>query len=681
MTLLAPTAALLAAGLTLPVLLAFYLLKLRRRPVRVSATYLWAQTLRELQVNIPFRWLRPSWLLLLHLIILGLLITAAGRPAIPLAGISAPRVIILIDRSASMSARDVISGAEMRARLDEAKARARRLLDDLFAGGGPRSAAIVAFAAEPRDMTGFTTDPGRLRLALDELTPTDQPGDLAAALRLIDAMTSSSATDDQDGPEPPPVIILSDGSFAGGAPLPGLASSIRYIPIGPADSDAPPAAGRTPDGHANLGIVALAARRDYDNPAMLRVFARIQNASAQPRSAGLTLSLNAGVIARRPVVVPGALPPADSPAGPLVFGQATASFEVQTAESSLISLAIDDSDALEADNNAAMVISAAARPRVLLVVPDADISSGSLLEDNLAEMRLAALRKLGAGDFDAASPADLAAFDLVIFDRVAPRRLPPGASLSLGAGLPIPGLVLAPARDSDAATYFLSWDRNHPVMRAVAPDTVIVARPSTLTYSSSGAGAAEFTEIARGSAGPLIALLEAGRARHLVLAFDPAESTWPRQPGFTVFLASAVDYLTLQGEASAGRSFTTAAAARIPLPAGPPARVSLTGPIALSVEVPAGMAPGDEISLGRIERAGVYRVEGTPAGPEGLVCINLLDETESGLRVQPAMEISGRPVRPFAAEQSPREVWPWFIAAAAILLVIEWFLYAFRMRV
>ncbi|MCC6677357.1 MAG: VWA domain-containing protein [Phycisphaerales bacterium] len=681
MTLLAPTAALLAAGLTLPVLLAFYLLKLRRRPVRVSATYLWAQALRELQVNIPFRWLRPSWLLLLHLVILGLLITAAGRPAIPVPGLSAPRVIILIDRSASMSARDVITGAETRSRLDEAKARARRLLDDLFAGGGPRSAAIVAFASEPRDLTGFTTDPGRLRLALDELTPTDQPGDLAAALRLIDAMTSSAASDDQDGPEPPPVIILSDGSFAGGAPLPGLAAPIRYIPIGPADADAPSAAGRTPDGHANLGIVALAARRDYDNPAILRVFARIQNASAQPRSAGLALSANAQVIARRPVVVPGAQPPADNPGGPLQFGQATASFEVQTGESALIALTIDDSDVLEADNAAAMVVNAAARPRVLLVVPDADLASGSLLEDNLAEMRLAALRKLGAGDFDAASPADLGAFDLVIFDRVTPRRIPPIASLSMGAGPPIPGLTLIPTPDARSATYFLSWDRNHPVMRGVAPDTVIVAHPSTLTYTSPEAGAAGFTEIARGSAGPLIALLESGRARHLVLAFDPAESTWPLQPGYTVFLASAIDYLTLQGEASAGRAFTTAAAARIPLPAGPPARLALTGPATLSVDVPPGLSPGDEFSVGRIERAGVYRIEGAPAGPQGLVCINLLDETESGLRVEPAMEISGRPVRPYAAEQSSREVWPWFIAAAAALLVIEWFLYAFRMRV
>lgn len=677
MTLLAPTAALLAAGLTLPVLLAFYLLKLRRRPVRVSATYLWAQTLRELQVNIPFRWLRPSWLLLLHLVILGLLITAAGRPAIPVPGLAAPRIVILIDRSASMSARDVVSGGQAASRLDGAKARARRLLDDLFAGGGPRSAAIIGFAAEPRDLTGFTTDAGRLRLAIDTLTPTDQPGDLAAALRLADAMTSSAGTDDQDGVEAPPLIILSDGVFAGDAPLPALASPVRYIPIGPEVAAESPGEN---EGYDNLGIVAMAARRDYDNPAILRVFARLQNASARPRSAALSLSLNAQVVMRRAVAVPGARRAPESPEGPLTPGQATVSFEVQTSEAALVALAIDDADALKADNTAAVTIAAAARPRVLLVVPDSDLSAGSLLEDNLAEMRLAQLRKIGASDFDAAAPTDLAGFDLVIFDRVSPRRLPAAATLSLNAVPPIPGLRLAPTADAASTTYFLSWDRAHPLMRAVAPDTVIVAAPSLLTYENPR-GTAEFTEIARGSNGPLIGLVQQGRARHLVLAFDPAISTWPVQPGYTVFLASALDYLTLRGETAAGRSFTTGAAARLPL-LGPPApRLSLSGPAAVSVDVPPGLAAGDEVSLGIIERADVYRIDGAPAGPASVVCVNLVDETESGLRVNPSMEISGRPVRPYTADQAPREVWPWFIAAAAMLLAVEWFLYAFRMRV
>lgn len=670
MTLLAPSAAILAAGLTLPVLLVFYLLKLRRRPVRVSATYLWAQTLRELQVNIPLRWLRASWLLLLHLLILGLLITAAGRPAIQVPGLAAPRLILLIDRSASMAARDVGEGDQARSRLEEAKRRARQVLDDFFASSDPKSAAVIAFAAEPRDLAGFTTDAGRLRRAIDELTPTDQPGDLNAALRLVDTLAAGPGVDD-DQAQPAPVVLLSDGSFTDTGPRPAIASPARYIPTGPADSDL-----------SNLGLVALAARRDYDNPAILRVFARVQNASAQPRSAALALSVNAEIIARRAVAVPGAAGPADQPDAPPAPGQATATFEVQITDAALIAVTIDEADSLAADNTAAVTIDAAARPRVLLVVPDADLTSGSLLEDNLAEMRLAGLRKLGRADYEALSPADLSAFDLILFDRITPRRAPPAPSLSLAAGLPIPGLTFNPPGPDTPPTYFLSWDRAHPLMRAVTPDTVIIARPGTLTVDPAAAGPAVITEIARGNTGPLITLIQSGRLRRLVLAFDPAESTWPLQPGFTVFLASAIDYLTLRGESASGRSFSTAEAARAALPPGFKGdRLTLAGPEPVTAEVPPGAQPGDEVSLGRLERAGVYRIDGAPAGPGGVVCINLLDETESAIRVEPAVEISGRPARPYTADSAPREIWPWFIAAAAVLLTIEWFLYAFRMRV
>ncbi|MFY7874007.1 MAG: dihydroxy-acid dehydratase, partial [Pirellula sp.] len=54
----------------LPLLLALYLLKLRRRPLRVVSTLFWPRASEDAQVNVPLRWLRPSWLLLLHLLAL-----------------------------------------------------------------------------------------------------------------------------------------------------------------------------------------------------------------------------------------------------------------------------------------------------------------------------------------------------------------------------------------------------------------------------------------------------------------------------------------------------------------------------------------------------------------------------------------------------------------------------------
>ena len=123
MIFLAPAAAVVGAALAVPALLALYLLKLRRRPVRVGSILFWPAAERDVQANVPLRWVRPSWLLLLHLLILGCLLTAMGRPALSDGGDAAARTVLLIDASASMLAADAgPAGGEAVTRLERAKA-------------------------------------------------------------------------------------------------------------------------------------------------------------------------------------------------------------------------------------------------------------------------------------------------------------------------------------------------------------------------------------------------------------------------------------------------------------------------------------------------------------------------------------------------------------------------------
>ena len=88
MTLLDPLSAILTGAIAAPILVVLYFLKLRRRRLRVASTLLWQRAVQDLQVNEPFRWLRPSLLLFLQLLALALLAIAIGRPAIP-GGLSA----------------------------------------------------------------------------------------------------------------------------------------------------------------------------------------------------------------------------------------------------------------------------------------------------------------------------------------------------------------------------------------------------------------------------------------------------------------------------------------------------------------------------------------------------------------------------------------------------------------
>ena len=198
MTLLSPTAAIVAGAIALPAVLALYLLKLRRRPVRVSSTLFWSAASEDLQANVPLRWLRRSWLLMLHLLIAILLVLAIGRPALSGAGSGSRRVIILLDRSASMNAREsaassttsstaisanklnTVSDAETR--LSLAKRAAIRIATDAIEQDGA-SVSVIAFAKEPVLLSPDSRSTSQLRTVIEDAAPTDQPADLPAALR------------------------------------------------------------------------------------------------------------------------------------------------------------------------------------------------------------------------------------------------------------------------------------------------------------------------------------------------------------------------------------------------------------------------------------------------------------------------------------------------------------------
>ena len=102
MTLLAPADAIVAgvAGGLLLVLL--YILRLRRRPMRVSTILHWPKAAVDAQANEPFQRLRPSWLMALQALAIALLALAAGRPALDDgAGSAAARTVEVMARACS----------------------------------------------------------------------------------------------------------------------------------------------------------------------------------------------------------------------------------------------------------------------------------------------------------------------------------------------------------------------------------------------------------------------------------------------------------------------------------------------------------------------------------------------------------------------------------------------------
>ena len=97
--------ALIGGLLAIPIIL-LYMLRLRRREVTVSSTFLWQQLLQDQEANTPWQRLRRNLLLLLQLIILALLVFALARPFITVPAVSTGQIAVLLDASASMNATD-----------------------------------------------------------------------------------------------------------------------------------------------------------------------------------------------------------------------------------------------------------------------------------------------------------------------------------------------------------------------------------------------------------------------------------------------------------------------------------------------------------------------------------------------------------------------------------------------
>ena len=202
--------------------------------------------------------------------------------------------------------------------------------------------------------------------------------------------------------------------------------------------------------------------------------------------------------------------------------------------------------------------------------------------------------------------SSLAAYDVVVLDGESStaglRSLPPGRYLSLGAPLPLEGVEFS---GESGPTIVLDYQRDHPALRHAGLDRVTIARAHALGLPSSARA------LARGERGALIAELADATGEALLLGFDPAQSDWPFDVGFVVFLSEAVKRLARGGEESQGMLRPgVVGRATLPSDARNAALVEPGGATSPVVVNDAGVA-----LFGPLLRAGLYalRWDGTPA--------------------------------------------------------------------
>ncbi|MFI4854678.1 MAG: BatA and WFA domain-containing protein [Phycisphaerales bacterium JB065] len=684
---LAPVAGLVGAGIAIPAFLFFYFLKLRRRPMRVSTTLFWEQAVSDLQVNAPFRWLKPSVLFFVQLLALLCLLTAIARPAIE-GGMTSGRVILLIDASASMASRD---DQNIQTRLELAKADAKALLESL---PSEVEAMVISMASTPSTLTNFTRNRALARNAIDSLKQTDQPSRLSDALEVLAAFVSP---DSENGPDsessspPPRVILFSDGAFpdppedravAGVAEL-----EFEYRRFGP---QLPKSAAESENGgpefirSPNIAIIGLSVRRDLEDPSLVRVFTRLQSTYPREKSVALRCSVNGETVAASSAVIDGTDGSATGAA------EATFSFDLRNTDGGLLAVSVISEDAMDSDNRAWLMLAPPEPVRILMIRPDGSISNGTA---NLAfaletvfpppqEVRVMTRQEAIDSGLIEGKADD--GFDLVVYDSVTPPVAPEVPSLLFDAAPPLPGVSLSRSEQAGGSE-FLFWRRSHPVMRDVVPDGVLIYRRSELAVDEDSASTGEMivrsTELAS-EPKPLIALLEYARTRSVVVGFSLDQTNWWQDRSFPVFVQNSVDFLTAGSQEQAGRVITTSDPIRI-APSEAFGGATIVGADGSTLRVPAP-ATEEAVLVAPLPRAGVYELLPSDQSqlPSRLIPVSLLNPFESMAASAPTVEIAGRSVdRETGGGIARREIWDWFILAATALLVLEWLLFDRKMRV
>lgn len=653
------TGILLAAALV-PLLVLLYFLRLKRKPQPMASTLLWKKAVEDLAANAPFQRLRRNILLFLQLLALLLLALALMQPQVRWGEHPGGRLVMLIDNSGSMTATDV----EDSTRLEEAKRLARLRVEEMYSGGlfsaSPGETMIIAFNERAEVMTPFTDSRRRLLEAIDRIEPTHSRTSLVEALELARAFTTDTNPEgNRPIAEPPALELFSDGAIHDIDDIALRGESMRFFPIGAADPEQPP---------DNVAIASLSVDRPFDRPTSVQLFASILNFNQTPIATDLQLSIDnrVGLGGIESVDVPAAT--IDASTGALLPGRRNVNFTpFEQPRGAVIELAILRDDNLAPDNTAFLVVPPPRQLRVALVAPKSFV-----IRTVLEGLPLADLQIMTGDEFDAmvdpaaSQAARLDAFDVVVLDSHSPTSLPPGRYLALGALPPIDGLN--PYGEGDTSI-ILNWRQDHPALRYVGLDRVLVSRHQPIQPERT------IRVLIEGSASPLLVEVDRQRRHVLYLAFDPLDSNWPLLQSFVTFMYNALDYLGHANDSLTTRIYQPGDAITAELP-GTARQIAIQTPDGRSE--PLDPVNPSSMSWGPVRLAGLHALtwEADDDQHEQIYAANMQSELESDLTVRSDFRIG---VTDVVGEETRGSaytaLWPWAIGVALAILMIEWWIY------
>jgi hypothetical protein len=622
MSFLAPLG--LALGVMIPVLVVFYLLKVRRQEFEVGSTYLWQDLLRDLAAHEPWQRFHWSILLILQLILVGALVFAVARPFYVAQAEEVVHAVLVLDGGASMQATDLEPS-----RFEAAKRAAHEAVRNLADGS---LGTVILAADQPRVLAPATLDRSALGRAIDGAQVTYGSADIGQALALASSLGPGGAT--QDGTRARlRVFLFTDGAYGAIAGAEADNLDIRLVQIGTSGQ--------------NQGITALSARPDPQNANQYQVFARARNYADQAYRGTLTLTVDGALAESREVTL---APDGDDAAS------AEYIFTDLPVGGRTVEAKLSGADVYPIDNSAYGTLDVGRRSEILLV------TNGNVFLEKVLSL-------LPTGNVSRVQPrrylaVDVNQYDVVVFDGYAPDVLPRGNVLIISptesALFSVEGEVRQPK--------IRGWERDDPLLRFVDLRDVAIARSLRVTPPG------WMRTLIDSEATPLMMSGEQNGQRVVLIPFDLRQSNLPLSAAFPILMSNLLGYLEPVGQAAQrdlrpGDSVTLS-------PLAQTEEIVVRQPGGQSQTFP---SEGRPIQFSSTTLPGLYTVLQRAAGQtllEEPFSINASDERESDVRPKPIALGSGRTLQSNPTpELVPvnREIWMWLVPPALALLLFEWF--------
>ncbi len=636
---LTPMTGLIAAAVAVPLLLLLYFLKLKRREMVVSSTLLWKRAVQDLQVNAPFQRLRRNILLLLQLLALLAILAALAGPMLSLDRGPGQRYVVLIDRSASMNATDVAPN-----RLAEAKKQAKVFIESMRGGAAialtdtADHAMVIAFDRHARVMCNFTSDKRQLIAAIDAIEAGDGMSELSEAVTVARAFAQSPGLDNgaKSNELSARLVLFSDGRIGDLSAIAVGSEELVFHRIG--------------ESADNIAITAMKARRSYEQPEQVEVFASLANYGAEAVTRDIQLGIDGDVRSVRSVTIPPRQEGREDQAW--APGKVAINFSLAHEGDGVLEVRQLGADALACDDAAWSILEPPEKLSILLVT-----NGNPVLESALRACPIVRLDPCTPAGFDAMDRAAFVThpYDVIVLDRHTPSHLPRCSYLTFGS-VPEGIDVNSPGELENQA--IVDWRSRHPVLQYANLTNLFAAQTRVLELPRDADVLAEFGET------PAIALLRRQGSTFLLVGFDALASNWPFEPSFVLFCYNALNYLAAQR--GSGRQQELAVAEPIVIE-----DVQVEGDVTV-VRPDASKAqlqpdPGRTVRFPGTYRVGVYAVD-VPDEPRRFYAVNLVDAEES--RIEPRDEVEFESVTVLAQRQGVQRanvpLWPTLVLVALV---------------